>query len=100
MESTNPVFKRGYAAMRNSGSTATAVSSESLEEIYNAPAASSMRTGRMTIDDVVIRTSMLFAVLVVVGGLAWKLNLSTGFLFVGFIAVSYTHLTLPTNREV
>jgi len=85
MESTNPVFKRGYAAMRNGGSTATAVSPEALEDIYNAPAASSMRTGRMTIDDVVVRTSMLFAVLVVVGALAWKLNLSAGFLFVGFI---------------
>lgn len=88
MESTNPVFKRGYAAMgssRGSTMTATPADVDSLNDLYNAPAASSTRTGRMTIDDVVIRTSILFAVLVAVGAFAWNANLGGGFLLIGFV---------------
>lgn len=89
MRSSNPVLgrafnQRGFAAM---GSTATATQEgrATLEDLYAAPAASSLRTGRMTIDDVVTRTGILFAVLVVSGAIAWSLNLGVGFLLVGFL---------------
>ena len=66
MESRNPVFnnskafsRRGYATF-NEAPTATA---GTLEEMYNAPAATGVQTGRMTIDDVVIKTGIMFAVL-------------------------------------
>ena len=66
MESRNPVFnnskafsRRGYATF-NEAPTATA---GSLEEMYSAPAATGVQTGRMTIDDVVIKTGIMFAVL-------------------------------------
>ena len=86
MESTNPVFRRGYAAMGTNRQTATtSVEVEALEQAYNAPAASSARTGRMTIDDVVIRTSALFIILVAFGALAWKANLGGGFLLIGIL---------------
>ena len=86
MESTNPVFKRGYAAMGTNHQTATtAIDVAELEKAYNAPSASSITTGRMTIDDVVIRTSMLFVVLVAVGAIAWKANLGGGFLLIGIL---------------
>jgi uncharacterized YccA/Bax inhibitor family protein len=39
----------------------------------------------MTIDDVVTRTAIMFAVLVTVGAAAWTLNLGGGALMVGFI---------------
>ena len=82
MESTNPVFKRGYAAMpgsyASSGSTQSAsqvvIDHDELESAYQAPAASAIRTGRMTMDDVVIRTGMLFAVLLAAGAWAWRAN--------------------------
>jgi uncharacterized YccA/Bax inhibitor family protein len=85
MRSSNPVLgrsfgQRGFAAM---DATTTTHAADSLENLYNAPAASSLRTGRMTIDDVVTRTGILFATLVVVGAAAWTLNLGTGALFVG-----------------
>ena len=74
MESSNPVLnrynRRGYASMGNSnvGTTGFSTSYDAneggqLEDLYNAPAASSIRTGRMTMDDVVTRTGMLFAIL-------------------------------------
>jgi uncharacterized YccA/Bax inhibitor family protein len=39
----------------------------------------------MTIDDVVTRTAIMFAVLVTVGAVAWSLNLGGGALLLGFI---------------
>ena len=72
MESTNPVFKRGYAAMGTNHQTATtAIDVAELEKAYNAPSASSITTGRMTIDDV--------------GAIAWKANLGGGFLLIGIL---------------
>ena len=66
MESSNPVLKRGYEI---------ATTSNQLDDLYNAPAASSTRTGRMTIDDVVARTGLLFAVLVAAGAVTWTAKL-------------------------
>ena len=62
---------------------ATRLENDSLETTYAAPAASSLRTGRVTMDDVVMRTATLFAVLVVVGAFAWGAN-SPGLALVGF----------------
>ena len=85
MNSSNPVLnrynRRGYASMGNSnvGTTGFNTSYDAqeggqLEDLYNAPAASSMRTGRMTMDDVVTRTSMLFGILLITGAFAWSAN--------------------------
>lgn len=67
MQSRNPVFnrsdafsKRGYATFNE----APAASAGTLEEMYNAPSATGVQTGRMTMDDVVIKTGLMFAVLV------------------------------------
>jgi uncharacterized YccA/Bax inhibitor family protein len=67
MESRNPVFARsqefqrgGYASFEQG-----APSPGELEEMYGAPSATSLHTGRMTIDDVVMRTAAIFAVLLV-----------------------------------
>ena len=69
MESTNPVLKRGYEI---------ATTSNQLDDLYNSPSASSARTGRMTMDDVVARTGLLFAVLVTAGAIAWTGRLGIG----------------------
>lgn len=89
MQSSNPVLgrafngKRGFAAM---DTTATQDNAVGLENLYNAPAASSLRTGRMTIDDVVTRTGILFGVLVIAGAAAWTLNLGVGVMMIGVLA--------------
>ena len=86
MRSSNPVLgrafnQRGYAAFDPSTINSDPAA---LENLYNAPAASSLRTGRMTIDDVVTRTGILFAVLVTVGAVAWTLELGGEALMLGF----------------
>lgn len=76
MESRNPVFSRseafspkgGYATFDSRGTsygpqvTATP-SPQHLQDMYAAPAATPVEMGRMTIDDVVMRTATIFAVL-------------------------------------
>jgi uncharacterized YccA/Bax inhibitor family protein len=57
--------------------------SQTLEETYSSPSASSLQTGRMTMEDVVVKTASLFAVLLVVGAYAWNANLGGGALLIG-----------------
>ena len=63
MQSSNPVLNRSFK-----NPNYPTVDSNKLEELYSAPAASSIRTGRMTLDDVVTRTAMLLGVLLIAGG--------------------------------
>ncbi len=49
-----------------------AASPQELDDLYGRPAAGPARTGRMTYDDVVIRTAALFAVLLVAAGITWS----------------------------
>ena len=99
MNSSNPVLnrafgnRRGYAAMET-------IPQDSLEETYNSPAASSLRTGRMTMDDVVARTGILLGTAVAVGAAAWFLNLPPGLLFVGLIGGLVTGLIGAFSQKV
>ncbi len=77
MESRNPVFnnskafsQKGYASF-NEAPPATA---GQLEDMYAAPSATSVDTGRMSIDDVVIKTGLMFAVLLPLAAAAYFLN--------------------------
>ena len=103
MQSSNPVLgrafnnKRGFAAM---GTTATATQDSTLGDLYNAPAASSLRTGRMTIDDVVTRTAILFGVLVIAGAAAWTLNLGIGVMMISMLAGFGLAMALTFSKRV
>jgi len=95
MKSSNPVLGKAFNQPKN-------MQVDQLEQSYNAPAASSIRTGRMTIEDVVAKTGFLFAILVVVGALAWSANLGQGALLIGFlgafgiaIAISFSKSIMP-----
>jgi uncharacterized YccA/Bax inhibitor family protein len=93
MQSRNPVFnrseafsRRGYAGFNE----APPVGGQQLEDMYNAPAATGVQTGRMTIDDVVVKTGLLFAVLVPLAALNFYLQntlLTIGGAIVGFVLV-------------
>ena len=111
MESSNPVLnrysRRGYASMGNNNAgtkgfqtSYDAVEGGQIEDLYNAPAASSMRTGRMTMDDVVTRTAMLFAVLLVTGGFAWKASLGGGVLIGSLIGATVLGLIISFSAKV
>ncbi len=66
MQSRNPVFSNSDAFSQRGGGYATfneAPPAQQLEEMYSAPSATGVNTGRMTMDDVVIKTGLMFAVL-------------------------------------
>jgi uncharacterized YccA/Bax inhibitor family protein len=90
MESSNPVLKRGYEI---------ATTSKQLDDLYTSPAASSSRTGRMTIDDVVARTGLMFAVLVTSGAVAWTGRLD-GLMLPAVIGALIFSLVLTFSKRV
>lgn len=50
-------------------------SPEALEQAYAAPDAGSLQTGRMTVEDVIVRTGILLVTAIATGGLTWYLGL-------------------------
>lgn len=91
MASNNPVFSRidkdikkgGYAgfgqrptgASMSTGGLQDAMSQRQLEDIYQQPAAGPVQTGRLTYDDVIMKTLSMFGILVVVAAVAWVATL-------------------------
>jgi len=113
MESSNPILSRygrngrGYASMGNPNAGTTgfstsydAVEGRELEDLYNAPAASPLQTGRMTMDDVVTRTAMLFGLLVVTSAFAWQVSLGGVALFGSFAVALVLGMVIAFSRKV
>ena len=59
-----------------------------LEAQYGAPAATNVDRGRMTYDDVIMRTAVLLGVIVVVGAVSWMLATSSTTAGFGFMAMA------------
>ena len=93
MKSSNPVLGKAFNQPRN-----TQV--DQLEQSYNAPAASSIRTGRMTIEDVVAKTGFLFAILVLVGAFAWRSNLGMGAVMLGFLGGFVLAMIISFSKSI
>jgi uncharacterized YccA/Bax inhibitor family protein len=87
MESRNPVFSRGEEFRSGGYATFNTPSTAQLEDLYAAPSATSLQTGRMTLDDVIMRTAMVFGVLLVAAGITyWTLQPAQfGIVFVAMI---------------
>lgn len=93
MKSSNPVLGKAF-------NQPTTMQVDQLEQSYNAPAASSMRTGRMTLEDVVAKTGFLFAILVVVGALAWSANLGMGAVLLGFLGGFVLAMIISFSKNI
>ena len=93
MKSSNPVLGKAFNQPRN-------MQVDQLEQSYNAPAASSMRTGRMTIEDVVAKTGFLFTILVVVGAIAWRSNLGMGAVMLGFLGGFVLAMIISFSKSI
>lgn len=70
--SNNPALTRS-PAFGGGGQRADEI--DLLEQAYLAPSATSLHTGRMTVEDVVNRTALLLGTAVVTGALTWGLGL-------------------------
>lgn len=74
--SSSPVFgqRRGGAAPVTYGPAGgVAADAATLEQMYGAPAATTRDTGRMTYDDVIVKTGGLLVLLVVVAAATWQI---------------------------
>lgn len=111
MNSRNPVFNRteefrrgGYATFDSRGAGTQDLSPAELQDMYGAPSATAVDTGRMTLDDVVLRTASLFAVLLATAGTTYfvikpaNFGLILGAAIVGFVlsmVISFSKTVRP-----
>ena len=93
MKSSNPVLGKAFNQPTN-------MQVDSLEQSFNAPAASSIRTGRMTMEDVVAKTGFLFTILLVVGAFAWRANLGMGAVLLGFLGGLGLALAISFSKNI
>jgi uncharacterized YccA/Bax inhibitor family protein len=72
---SNPVFNRDpvFSGRQSPQTLAppSTIDAQSLEHAYAAPAATPTQAGRMTYDDVIVRTAGLLAIVLGVGAVAW-----------------------------
>ena len=100
---SNPVFdridkesSRGYAGFTRAPQAPTAgmaatdsLSAQQLQDLYNRPAATPVQMRRLTIDDVVMKTAGLFAIVLVLAAVGWALTPQLGpVLLLGGIALT------------
>ncbi|WP_025156660.1 Bax inhibitor-1/YccA family protein [Leifsonia aquatica] len=72
MALTNPAFSTNPAFKENGQSAATAtLSAEKLEQMYDAPSATSTDTDRMTVEDTIVKTAVCFAFLLAGAVVGW-----------------------------
>jgi uncharacterized YccA/Bax inhibitor family protein len=104
MHSSNPVLSRSKEFTRGGYATfdTSRTSPQQLEDMYAAPSATAVQTGRMTLDDVVMRTASVFGVLLLTAALAYLLQpgfgLVIGAALVGFglaMVVSFSKTVRP-----
>jgi uncharacterized YccA/Bax inhibitor family protein len=67
----NPYANNPYAQPQGAQPHGGGLTDDQLTEMYRAPSAGPLQTGRMTIDDVVARTALTLLTLVVSGAIAW-----------------------------
>ncbi|CAM5369779.1 Bax inhibitor-1/YccA family protein [Leifsonia shinshuensis] len=72
MALTNPAFSTNPAFQNNGkAATATTVSADNLEQLYQAPSATSADTDRMTVEDTINKSAISFGLLVVGAVVGW-----------------------------
>lgn len=72
---SSPIFgeRRGSQVAYGAAPTAPGVDPVTLEQMYAAPAATVRETGRLTYDDVIVKTGGLLMLLVVVAAATWQI---------------------------
>ncbi len=67
--SSNPVTMTNAASAQHAGTDY--LSHQQLQDMYAQPSAGPVQTGRVTMDDVIMKTLSLFGIVVVVGAVGW-----------------------------
>jgi uncharacterized YccA/Bax inhibitor family protein len=73
MAINNPAFSRNpaFQPSRGGGTSTATVSADELRRQFEAPAAGARETGRMTVEDTVVKTVLCFALLLAGGVVGW-----------------------------
>jgi len=81
VQSSNPVF-RSYSANRNAKQIGD------IETLYSSPSATSAQTGRLSMDDVVVKSGFLFVLVALSAAFSWISNLGSSVMLLAmFVAL-------------
>ncbi len=99
MRSNNPAFNRSPAFnSAPAGYGAPQYAPADLQHMYDRPSAGPLDTGRMTLDDVIMRTAAMFAVLLAAAAVGWMVP-SPLVVFGGFIAAFVLGLVITFKQS-
>jgi len=100
-------FDRGPSTSRMSGGAPVQdnLNSRQLQDLYNQPSAGPVQMGRVTLDDVVMKTLGLFAIVVVVGAATWvtvagNINLSMPLMLAGMFGGLAVGLAIAFKKTI
>jgi uncharacterized YccA/Bax inhibitor family protein len=96
MQSNNPVFGRSQAFNGRPAADVATPTAEELRDMYAGPSAGPVQTGRMTYDDVVAKTGLTLAVLLVGAVVGW---MYPGLMLVGLVVGLVLGLVNSFKRE-
>lgn len=99
MQSNNPVFRSNPSFGGRGRVASPDLSPAELEALYASPSATAAQTGRMTVDDVVMRTGIIFVVLLAAAAIGWQAQ-SPVLLFVGLFGGLALGLVNSFKRQV
>lgn len=116
---SNPAFNRlekdarsGYAGFTTPGRQAGpqpvpggTLDPQQLQQMYDQPSAGAVQTGRVTMDDVIMKTLGLFAIVLVVGAVGWTVAatdqaLGMGLWIVGMVATLVLGLVIAFRKTL
>lgn len=69
--SSNPQGGQWSQSATSAAAGTDALSTQRLEDLYNGPSAGPVQTGRITIDDVMMKTGLLFGLVLIFGLIGW-----------------------------
>ena len=84
---TSTAYGAGYGQGYGRPAQVSAEQVADLESQYGAPSATNVDRGRMTYDDVIVRTAGMFAIILGVGAVVWRLATNPATMGYGYLAM-------------
>ena len=84
---TSTAYGAGYGQGYGQPAQVSAEQVADLESQYGAPSATNVDRGRMTYDDVIVRTAGMFAIILGVGAVVWRLATNPATMGYGYLAM-------------
>ncbi|WP_312719261.1 Bax inhibitor-1/YccA family protein [Mobilicoccus sp.] len=95
----SPQTSQGYPQDHQSAGR-TNMSAGQLDDLYNSPSASPTQSRRLTLDDVMMKSGLLFGLMLVVAGITWTAGLTINLGIAGLASITGAIVTLVLGMVI